>query len=145
MVRNRLPMQETRMQPLVQEDPHFVNNWTPCHNHWACAIGPENCNYRALCPRARSFTTRQVTHSHEKHACSYKKVAPADTAREKACTASLKTQHSQKENKIILKCFMIVESMLCVYHSKKVIFNSHLNFTYFQTQSSSKQLTTECA
>ena len=47
-LRNCLPMQETRVQSLVWEDPTRLRATKPVsHNCWACALGPRNGNYWA--------------------------------------------------------------------------------------------------
>ena len=41
-----LPMQETQVRSLIQEDPTCGRATKPmCHNYWACAPEPENHNY----------------------------------------------------------------------------------------------------
>ena len=54
VVKNFPPMQETRVQSLVQEDPTCCGATKPGgHNYWVCALEPRSCNYRSpRCPRA---------------------------------------------------------------------------------------------
>ena len=54
VVRSHLPMQETQVWSLVQEDPTCLRATKPeCHNYWACALKPGNSNYWSLrAPRA---------------------------------------------------------------------------------------------
>ena len=43
--RIHLPMQETRVQSLIQEDPTCQGAAKPmCHNYWACALKPRSRN-----------------------------------------------------------------------------------------------------
>ncbi len=54
-LRVHLPMQETRVRALVQEDPTCRGKIKPvCHNDWACALEPASHNYWAHAPRARA-------------------------------------------------------------------------------------------
>ena len=47
-LRIRLPMQGTRVQALVQEDPTCCGATKPvCHNYWACALETTHHNYWA--------------------------------------------------------------------------------------------------
>ena len=47
-LRIRLPVQETRVRALVQEDPTWGRATKPmCHNYWACALEPASHNYWA--------------------------------------------------------------------------------------------------
>ena len=49
--RSRLPMQETQVQSLIQEDPTCHRATKPVHhNYWSCALGPWSCNYWAQEP-----------------------------------------------------------------------------------------------
>ena len=51
-LRIRLPMQGTRVQALVQEDPTCRRATKPmCHNYWACALEPMSHNYWACEPQ----------------------------------------------------------------------------------------------
>ena len=63
VVKNRLPMQGTRVRALVREDPTCRGATKPVHrNYWACALEPVSCNYwspratttEARAPRARA-------------------------------------------------------------------------------------------
>ena len=51
-LRIRLPMQGTRVQALVQEDPTCRGATKPVrHNYWACALEPASHNYWACVPQ----------------------------------------------------------------------------------------------
>ena len=51
-LRIRLPMQGTRLQALVQEDPTCHGATKPVHhNYWACALEPASHNYWAGVPQ----------------------------------------------------------------------------------------------
>ena len=52
-----LPMQDTRVWSLVQEDATCCGAAGPGgHSYWACALGPRSCNYRSPCAlRPRSI------------------------------------------------------------------------------------------
>ena len=51
-LRIRLPMQGTRVQDLVQEDPTCRGATKPVrHNYWAWALEPASHNYRAHVPQ----------------------------------------------------------------------------------------------
>ena len=51
-LRTRLPMQGTRVQALVQEDPTCHGATKPVrHNYWACALEPVSHNYWAHVPQ----------------------------------------------------------------------------------------------
>ena len=53
VVKNRLPMQETRVWALVQEDPTCRRATKPLrHNYWACTLEPVSHNYWTHVPRA---------------------------------------------------------------------------------------------
>ena len=63
-LRIRLPMQGTRVQALVREDPTCHRAPKPlCHNYWACALEPASHNYWALMPQLLSphATTTEPT------------------------------------------------------------------------------------
>ena len=54
-LRIHLPMQGTRVQDLVWEDPTCRWATKPVHRkYWACSLGPESLNYWACAPRARA-------------------------------------------------------------------------------------------
>ena len=60
------PVQETRVQSLLQEDPMCRRATEPvCHNYWACVLEPGSCNYWAHEPQLlrseSSCSTREVT------------------------------------------------------------------------------------
>ena len=69
-MRIHLPTQGSQVWPLVQEDStwHRATKFV-CHNYWACALGPRNCNCwahrthlrKAACPRALCSATREDT------------------------------------------------------------------------------------
>ena len=47
-----LPMQETLIRSLIQEDPTDLGAAKPRHhNYGACALEPENCNHGTLLPK----------------------------------------------------------------------------------------------
>ena len=51
-IRIHLPMQGTRVQALVHEDPTCRRaTESVCHNYWACALEPVSHNYRARVPQ----------------------------------------------------------------------------------------------
>ena len=81
-LRIRLPVQGTRVQPLVREDPTCCRETKPTHH-----------NYWARMPRARA-PQQEKPLQWEAHILQ-QKVAPAAATRESPCTAT-KTQHSQK-------------------------------------------------
>ena len=55
VVKNRLPMQGTRVRAPVQEDPTCRGATKPMrHNYWACALEPASHNYWARVPGARA-------------------------------------------------------------------------------------------
>ena len=48
-LRIHLPMQWTRVWPLVQGDPTCHRATKPmCHSYWACALEPESCSHWSL-------------------------------------------------------------------------------------------------
>ena len=50
-IRTHLPMQETQVQFLVQEDPMYLRATKPMDYHWwPCALGPMSHNERASVP-----------------------------------------------------------------------------------------------
>ena len=50
--RIHLPMQGTRVQALVREDPTCCGATKPmCHNYWVCALEPASRNYWAHVPQ----------------------------------------------------------------------------------------------
>ena len=51
-LRIRLPMQETRVQAPVREDPTCRGATKPmCHNYWVCTLEPASHNYWACVPQ----------------------------------------------------------------------------------------------
>ena len=84
-LRIHLPMQGTRVQALVREDPTCRGKTKPvCHNYWACALAPACCNYWS--PRASSPcpTTREATAMRSPRTAT--KSSPRSPQLEKACT-----------------------------------------------------------
>ena len=67
-----LPMQGTRVQALVQEDPTCSGAVKPVHhNYWACALEPQLLSLRAITTEARAPRARapqQGSHRNEKPA-----------------------------------------------------------------------------
>ena len=61
-VKNRLPVQETRVWSLGQEDPTCHRAAKPvCHNYWACALeqrSPGEWSQRTLEPMLRNKRSR---------------------------------------------------------------------------------------
>ena len=67
-LRIHLPMQQTQVQALVQEDPRSRSTWPGFHNYWACALEPGSWSRRACvlrllspCAPGPRFTTREAT------------------------------------------------------------------------------------
>ena len=59
-LRIRLPMQETWVRALVQEDPTCRGATKPmCHNYWACALEPTCLNYWAHEPQLEKAHMQQ--------------------------------------------------------------------------------------
>ena len=56
-IRTRLPMQETQVQFLVQEDPTYLRATKPTDHHWGpCALGPMSHNEWASVPPGSNST-----------------------------------------------------------------------------------------
>ena len=101
-LRIRLPVQGTRVQALVWEDPTCPGAIKPMrHNYWACALEPASHNYWAQVlqllklahlepvPRnKRSHRDEKPTHRNEEQ--------PPLPATRESLRAAAKTQHSQK-------------------------------------------------
>ena len=63
-----LPVQGTRVQALVQEDPTCCGTTKPlCHNYWACALEPVSHNYWARLPRLKPAHLEPVLHNRRSH------------------------------------------------------------------------------
>ena len=118
-----LPMQGTRVQALVQEDPTCHGAAKPmCHNYWACALEPMNHNYWACalepvshnywacapqllkpaCSRARMpqllspcSATREATAMRSPRTAT--KSSPHSPQLEKSLHAAMSTQCTQKK------------------------------------------------
>ena len=57
-----LPMQETWVQSLIQEDPTCCGAMKPMrHNYWACAPEPRSWNYRNPCALEPALATGKPT------------------------------------------------------------------------------------
>ena len=107
-LRIRLPMQGTRVQALVQEDPTCRGATKPsCHNYGACALQPISHNYRACVPQLlKPVRLEPVLHNKEKplamrSPCTTAKSRPRSPQLEKA-----RTQHRRPnatKNKSIKK------------------------------------------
>ena len=115
--RNRLPIQETWIWSLIQEDPTCCRTTKPVrHNYWACAPEPGSGNYWACAPEPGSHNywacalepgshnywsphslepvlCNKRSHRNEKQHTATRGQPPLITTREKAHTA-MKTQHS---------------------------------------------------
>ena len=91
-----LPMQGTRVQSLVREDPTCHSGATEPvhHNYWACALEPASHNYWSLSTpepvllNKRSHCNEKPTHCNEEK--------PLLAATRESLHASTKTQGSQK-------------------------------------------------
>ena len=72
-LRIHLPMQETRVQALVREDPTCRRATKPVrHNYWACALQPAGHNYWARVPQLlKPVRLEPVLHNKKSH-CSEK-------------------------------------------------------------------------
>ena len=63
-LRSCLPMQGTRVQALVREDPTCSGAAKPLrHNYWACALEPASHNYWARAPRVLTLRELRVLNS----------------------------------------------------------------------------------
>ena len=88
-----LPMQETWVRSLIQEDPIGHEATAPvCHNFWACALEPASCACWATCLRCWSLRTLGPVLHHKRSPHDEK---PTLRNGRKTC-ATAKTQHSQK-------------------------------------------------
>ena len=104
-IRIFLPMQGTRVQGLVREDPTCRGTAKPVHhNYWACALEPASHSYWAhvlqlLKPaRLEPMLCNKRNHRNEKPTHCNEKLPPLTTTRESP-RAATKTQHSQKKKK----------------------------------------------
>ena len=101
-LRTRLPMQGTRVQALVREDPTCRGATKPVrHNYWACAPESASCNYWAhmlqlLKPARLEPVLNKRSHRNEKPAHCNEDWPPLASTRQSLLTAT-KTQHSQKK------------------------------------------------
>ena len=70
VVKNRLPMQGTRVRALVREDPTCHRAAKPVsHNYWACTLEPASHNYWAFEPQLLSpWATATEAHAPRVHA-----------------------------------------------------------------------------
>ena len=75
-LRIHLPMQGTRVQALVQEDPTCRGAAKPVrHNYWACALEPTSHNYWARVPqvlkpvRLEPMLRNKRSHHNQKPTC----------------------------------------------------------------------------
>ena len=68
-----LPMQETRVQSLVLEDPIRLGaTKLVCHNYRACALAPGSCNYGSLLTLGPVLSNKRSHHNEELVQCNYK-------------------------------------------------------------------------
>ena len=98
----RLPMQGTRVQALVQEDPTCRGATKPVrHNYWACTLEPVSHNYWARVPQLLKPThlepvlRNKRSHCNEKPVHCNKEQPLLTSTRERPCAAT-KTQCSEK-------------------------------------------------
>ena len=140
-LRIRLPMQETQVRSLVQEDPTCRGATKPvCHNYWACALELASQNYWARTPqllkpeRSRAPMLQLLslhaatTEVRVPRACApqeekppqweartpQQRVAPAcRNQRKPACSNEDPTYPKIKINKKL--CLTIHETLKCVY------------------------------
>ena len=76
-IRIHLPMQRTRVRSLVQEDSTCCGATRPvCHDYWARALEPSNCNYWNPCA-LKPVLCNKRNHSNEKPENHKKRTAPA--------------------------------------------------------------------
>ena len=86
-IRICLPMKETCVQSLVQEDYTCHGATRPmCHNYWAQALEPENCNYRACMARACALQQEKPL---QWEACT-------PPTKSRPCSPQLKKAHTQQ-------------------------------------------------
>ena len=97
-----MPMQETRVWPLVWEDPTCHRATKPVHhNYWACTLEPEDRDYWAHVPQllncvcSRACAPQQEKPPQRQALASQLESSPRSPQLEKAHTAT-KTQHGQK-------------------------------------------------
>ena len=68
-----LPMQGTRVQALVRDDPICRGATKPmCHNYWACALEPVSHNYWACMPQLLEPTRLEPVLSNKRSHCNEK-------------------------------------------------------------------------
>ena len=61
-LRNHLAMQATLVWSLAPEEPACHGATEPvCHNSWACALEPTNCNYWSPCSQSPCSAIREHT------------------------------------------------------------------------------------
>ena len=83
-LRIRLPMQGTRVQALVWEDPTCRGATKPVHhNYWACTLEPMSYNHWSPCTQSLCSTTREATTM--RSPCTVTKSSPHLPQLEKAC------------------------------------------------------------
>ena len=138
-----LPVQGTRVRPLVQEDPTCQGATKPvCHNYWACALQPLSHNYWACVPQLLKPTHLEpLLHkrSHHNEKPKHEEKPSLASARESPCTAT-KTQRSQKKkkNKATMVWFTS-ENVLPMFSSRSFMvscltFKSLSHFEFILTQ-----------
>ena len=104
-----LPMQGTRVQALVQEDPTCRGATKPvCHNYWACALELVSHNYWACVPQLRKPTCLEPvlcnkrSHHNEKPAHRNEEYPLLAATRESLCAAA-KTHTAKKKKTHVLQ------------------------------------------
>ena len=93
-LRTHLPMQGTRLQSLIREDPTCPKATQPvCHNYWACALEPGSRSSWSPCAESLCSATREATAMRGQHTTTieYSLLTAAKSPR-----AVIKTQCSQK-------------------------------------------------
>ena len=102
-LRIRLPVQETRVQALVREDPTCRRATKPVrHNYWACALEPASHEYWARGPQLlkpaclEPVLHNKRSHRNEKPAHRNEEYPPLAATRESP-RAAAKTQCSQNK------------------------------------------------
>ena len=97
--RIHLPMQETQVRSLVQEDPTCCGATKPVHHDcWACALEPGNCNYWAMGYNRWSLHIEELCSSTRKSMHCNEDQAQAKINKIRIVVWQKPTQHCKKIN-----------------------------------------------
>ena len=95
-----LPIQGTRVQALVREDPTCRRATKPVHhNYWACALELTSHNYWAHVPQLLKPMHQEPMLHNKRSPCTAAKSSPCSPQLEKACTQQWRPNTAKNKKK----------------------------------------------